>query len=125
MEEMDLNKLPKEEYNMPEDEITTSTSSGNDLPTNMLKYFLVVMISALTGIIIWGKDNYENQLADKDAEIKELRHKDCSEEIRHYLILIETIKGNYKSKKENLLNKLEESQETTNKLEDASTEFKQ
>lgn len=124
MEEMDLNKLPKEEYNMPEDEITTSTSSGNDLPTNMLKYFLVVMVSALTGIIIWGKDNYENQLKDKDAEIKELRSKDCSEEIRHYLILIETIKGNYKSKKEDLLYKLEESQEITNKLEDANTEFK-
>ena len=50
---------------------------GIDLPDNVQKWLLVVLVTCLIGVILWGKDSYESRLKDKDEIIKKLETKDC------------------------------------------------
>ena len=96
-EEKYENELLPEEYQIPEDidtsqkgngKLSNSGLGGIDLPDNVQKWLLVVLVICLIGIIIWGKGTYEDRLDEKDAHIAELEKKDCAKELEVYINLI-------------------------------------
>ena len=70
---MDNNFLiPEDDNNQPNGGL-----GGIDLPDNVQKWLLVVLVTCLIGVILWGKDSYESRLKDKDEIIKKLETKYC------------------------------------------------
>jgi hypothetical protein len=127
---MDQNNSPMDNnFLIPEDDNQTSSGGlggnlgGIDLPDNVQKWLLVVLVMCLIGVILWGKDSYESRLKDKDEIIKKLETKDCGEEIDKYIKLIDHIKRGRVNELDNVSRELEENKSLTDKYLEASIDI--
>lgn len=125
-EEKYENELLPEEYQIPEDidtsqkgngKLSNSGLGGIDLPDNVQKWLLVVLVICLIGIIIWGKGTYEDRLDEKDAHIAELEKKDCAKELEVYINLIHKLQKSQSNQIQATEGGLERSREITDQYE--------
>lgn len=125
-EEKYENELLPEEYQIPEDidtgqkgngKLSNSGLGGIDLPDNVQKWLLVVLVICLIGIIIWGKGTYEDRLDEKDAHIAELEKKDCAKELEVYINLIHKLQKSQSNQIKATEGGLERSREITDQYE--------
>ena len=120
----------EEEYQIPEEngedrssgsELSNQGLGGIDLPDNIQKWLLVVLVICLIGIIVWGKGTYEDRLREKEKQIAELAKKDCAEELEVYIKLIHRLQQAQTTQIENVQGGLEKSKEITNQYEQVDT----
>lgn len=120
----------EEEYQIPEEngedrssgsELSNQGLSGIDLPDNIQKWLLVVLVICLIGIIVWGKGTYEDRLREKEKQIAELAKKDCAEELEVYIKLIHRLQQAQTTQIENVQGGLEKSKEITDQYEQVDT----
>lgn len=120
----------EEEYQIPEEngedrssgsELSNQGLGGIDLPDNIQKWLLVVLVVCLIGIIVWGKGTYEDRLKEKDKQIAELEKKDCAEELEVYIKLIHRLQQAQTTQIENVQGGLEKSKEITDQYEQVDT----
>ena len=125
-EEKYENELLPEEYQIPEDidtsqkgngKLSNSGLGGIDLPDNVQKWLLVVLVICLIGIIIWGKGTYEDRLDEKDAHIADLEKKDCAKELEVYINLIHKLQKSHSNQIQATEGGLERSREITDQYE--------
>lgn len=118
--------LPEEEYQIPEDietrqkgdgKLSNSGLGGIDLPDNVQKWLLVVLVICLIGVIVWGKGTYEDRLDEKDAHIAELEKKDCAKELEVYINLIHKLQKSQSNQIQATEGGLERSREITDQYE--------
>lgn len=116
----------EEEYQIPEEngedrssgsELSNQGLGGIDLPDNIQKWLLVVLVICLIGIIVWGKGTYEDRLREKEKQIAELAKKDCAEELEVYIKLIHRLQQAQTTQIENVQGGLEKSKEITDQYE--------
>lgn len=128
MKEYKEDEIREEEYQIPEDnnDYSESQSSGDlknqglggiDLPDNIQKWLLVVLVICLIGIIIWGKGTYEDRLKEKVEQINELEKKDCAKELELYINLIHKLQKSQTSQLQATEGGLEKSKEITDQYE--------
>ena len=124
------NDMVEEEYQIPEEngedrssgsELSNQGLGGIDLPDNIQKWLLVVLVICLIGIIVWGKGTYEDRLKEKDKPIAELEKKDCAEELEVYIKLIHRLQQAQTTQIENVQGGLEKSKEITDQYEQVDT----
>lgn len=120
----------EEEYQIPEEngedrssgsELSNQGLGGIDLPDNIQKWLLVVLVICLIGIIVWGKGTYEDRLREKEKQIAELAKKDCAEELEVYIKLIHRLQQAQTTQIENVQGGLEKSKEITDQYEQVDT----
>ena len=120
----------EEEYQIPEEngeerssgsELSNQGLGGIDLPDNIQKWLLVVLVICLIGIIVWGKGTYEDRLREKEKQIAELAKKDCAEELEVYIKLIHRLQQAQTTEIENVQGGLEKSKEITDQYEQVDT----
>lgn len=120
----------EEEYQIPEEsgeerssggELSNQGLGGIDLPDNIQKWLLVVLVICLIGIIVWGKGTYEDRLKEKEKQIAELAKKDCAEELEVYIKLIHRLQQAQTTQIENVQGGLEKSKEITDQYEQVDT----
>ena len=120
----------EEEYQIPEEngedrssgsELRNQGLGGIDLPDNIQKWLLVVLVICLIGIIVWGKGTYEDRLREKEKQIAELAKKDCAEELEVYIKLIHRLQQAQTTQIENVQGGLEKSKEITDQYEQVDT----
>lgn len=120
----------EEEYQIPEEngedrssgsELSNQGLGGIDLPDNIQKWLLVVLVICLIGIIVWGKGTYEDRLIEKEKQIAELAKKDCAEELEVYIKLIHRLQQAQTTQIENVQGGLEKSKEITDQYEQVDT----
>lgn len=120
----------EEEYQIPEEngeerysggELSNQGLGGIDLPDNIQKWLLVVLVICLIGIIVWGKGTYEDRLKEKENQIAELAKKDCAEELEVYIKLIHRLQQAQTTQIENVQGGLEKSKEITDQYEQVDT----
>ena len=120
----------EEEYQIPEEngedrssgsELSNQGLGGIDLPDNIQKWLLVVLVICLIGIIVWGKGTYEDRLREKERQIAELAKKDCAEELEVYIKLIHRLQQAQTTQIENVQGGLEKSKEITDQYEQVDT----
>lgn len=120
----------EEEYQIPEEngedrssgsELSNQGLGGIDLPDNIQKWLLVVLVICLIGIIVWGKGTYEDRLKEKEKQIAELEKKDCAEELEVYIKLIHRLQQAQTTQIENVQGGLEKSKEITDQYEQVDT----
>lgn len=125
-EEKYENELLPEEYQIPEDidtgqkgdgKLSNSGLGGIDLPDNVQKWLLVVLVICLIGVIVWGKGTYEDRLDEKDKHIAELEKKDCAKELEVYINLIHKLQKSQSSQLQATEGGLERSREITDQYE--------
>lgn len=115
------------EYMMPEENendkkqtnsnLSNKDLGGVDLPDNVQKWLLVVLVICLVGVIIWGKNSYEERIVEYKQEITRLENKDCSKEIGVYIELIKKIQDNTTTQTNELKNDLEIQKQKTSEYE--------
>jgi hypothetical protein len=124
------NDMMEEEYQIPEEngedrssgsELSNQGLGGIDLPDNIQKWLLVVLVICLIGIIVWGKGTYEDRLREKEKQIAELAKKDCAEELEVYIKLIHRLQQTQTTQIENVQGGLEKSKEITDQYEQVDT----
>nr|DAD63952.1 MAG TPA: hypothetical protein [Bacteriophage sp.]DAM52909.1 MAG TPA: hypothetical protein [Caudoviricetes sp.]DAQ95935.1 MAG TPA: hypothetical protein [Caudoviricetes sp.] len=124
------NDMMEEEYQIPEEngedrssgsELSNQGLGGIDLPDNIQKWLLVVLVICLIGIIVWGKGTYEDRLREKEKQIAELAKKDCAEELEVYIKLIHRLQQAQTTQIENVQGGLEKSKEITDQYEQVDT----
>ena len=124
------NDMMEEEYQIPEEngeerssgsELSNQGLGGIDLPDNIQKWLLVVLVICLIGIIVWGKGTYEDRLREKEKQIAELAKKDCAEELEVYIKLIHRLQQAQTTEIENVQGGLEKSKEITDQYEQVDT----
>nr|DAP35832.1 MAG TPA: hypothetical protein [Bacteriophage sp.] len=124
------NDMMEEEYQIPEEngedrssgsELSNQGLGGIDLPDNIQKWLLVVLVICLIGIIVWGKGTYEDRLIEKEKQIAELAKKDCAEELEVYIKLIHRLQQAQTTQIENVQGGLEKSKEITDQYEQVDT----
>lgn len=124
------NDMMEEEYQIPEEngeerssgnELSNQGLGGIDLPDNIQKWLLVVLVICLIGIIVWGKGTYEDRLKEKEKQIAELAKKDCAEELEVYIKLIHRLQQAQTTQIENVQGGLEKSKEITDQYEQVDT----
>ena len=124
------NDMTEEEYQIPEEngedrssgsELSNQGLGGIDLPDNIQKWLLVVLVICLIGIIVWGKGTYEDRLKEKEKQIAELAKKDCAEELEVYIKLIHRLQQAQTTQIENVQGGLEKSKEITDQYEQVDT----
>lgn len=124
------NDMMEEEYQIPEEngedrssgsELSNQGLGGIDLPDNIQKWLLVVLVICLIGIIVWGKGTYEDRLKERDKHIAELEKKDCAEELEVYIKLIHRLQQAQTTQIENVQGGLEKSKEITDQYEQVDT----
>ena len=124
------NDMMEEEYQIPEEngedrssgsELSNQGLGGIDLPDNIQKWLLVVLVICLIGIIVWGKGTYEDRLREKEKQIAELAKKDCAEELEVYIKLIHRLQQTQTTQIENVQGGLEKSKEITDQDEQVDT----
>jgi len=122
--------MMEEEYQIPEEngedrssgsELSNQGLGGIDLPDNIQKWLLVVLVICLIGIIVWGKGTYEDRLIEKEKQIAELAKKDCAEELEVYIKLIHRLQQAQTTQIENVQGGLEKSKEITDQYEQVDT----
>lgn len=122
--------MMEEEYQIPEEngeerssgsELSNQGLGGIDLPDNIQKWLLVVLVICLIGIIVWGKGTYEDRLREKEKQIAELAKKDCAEELEVYIKLIHRLQQAQTTQIENVQGGLEKSKEITDQYEQVDT----
>lgn len=120
----------EEEYQIPEEngedrssgsELSNQGLGGIDLPDNIQKWLLVVLVICLIGIIVWGKGTYEDRLREKEKQIAELAKKDCAEELEVYIKLIHRLQQAQTTQIKNVQGGLEKSKEITDQYEQVDT----
>lgn len=120
----------EEEYQIPEEngedrssgsELSNQGLGGIDLPDNIQKWLLVVLVICLIGIIVWSKGTYEDRLKEKEKQIAELAKKDCAEELEVYIKLIHRLQQAQTTQIENVQGGLEKSKEITDQYEQVDT----
>lgn len=120
----------EEEYQIPEENgedrssgsgLSNQGLGGIDLPDNIQKWLLVVLVICLIGIIVWGKGTYEDRLKEKEKQIAELAKKDCAEELEVYIKLIHRLQQAQTTQIENVQGGLEKSKEITDQYEQVDT----